>query len=150
MFKYFLIFLLFCLEFSADATIVLTDVARDTNGQAIEVGYYSAIAYCHEKGLRVPSIRELADLAAEAGAEVSDTPKNGLTYYEWSYDFMYYDYFGYKFPNKNFKSRGSFWSASKCRNHGSSYDCAYWFTTSNAFFSSSLLDTELNVVCVVE
>lgn len=92
------------------------DIARQPDGRARFMTQYQATEYCASQGQRLPSIRELAQLAQSLGnAGISETPSDG--YYQVNArnsdgktDSFYYSNAGYLRPTGEWH-RG-FWSSS--------------------------------------
>jgi hypothetical protein len=113
---------------------VFLDIARDTNGRLKYMDHSDATRYCANRGARLPSIRELAQLSMSLGAkgigESCGTDKScykfsNIQNADGSKDEFYYSFSGYQRPAGDLGNNG-FWSSSRLVNSGY-YDNAFFF-----------------------
>lgn len=114
-------------------------------------GELGAVEYCASQGMRLPSIRELAELLVSMGAAgVSETVKTGSVYVssknaDGSADGFYFTNTGYHAPNLDF-ARNKFWSSSL----GSSFSSdVYFIDGSGGYMDAIYRDETYAVRCVV-
>lgn len=101
---------------SVNVVSTFTDVARNIDGTISLMNQTSAVDYCDKKGLRLPTVRELAKLAASFGAQFSETSKSGFerihtVEQNGTNDTFYFIRDGYKAPSGDLGSY-FFWSSS--------------------------------------
>ena len=96
----------------------LTDILKDGSGSLITgKNQYQAADECAKRGMRLPTIRELAQWATQYGAAISDCPKDGYSEIDASDasgnpDKLYFSWSGYHAPTDGGLGQYLYWSSS--------------------------------------
>ena len=138
----------------ADSCPRFDDIAKNADARVQFMNHQKAIQYCASQGKRLPSIRELAQLASSMGAAgISETAKEG--YFpinainaDGKVDNFYFSYSGYNSP-ANDLGKHWFWSSSFFSGQ-SNLACILSGHSGAVFYEE--LDVEGNVAlrCVVD
>jgi hypothetical protein len=105
-----------------DFTPSLTDSAKNSDGNFLHLNQYDANSFCRNKGLRLPTARELAHFSQSQGAQgISETPKDGYRLVkgldsEGNQDYFYFSSQGYMRPAGDLGKK-YFWSSSMHPNY---------------------------------
>ena len=114
-FALFLLSGVLCRTGYTDSVPKFSDIVRTADGSIHYMNQDSAIQYCANQGMHLPSARELAQLSASMGAAgISETPKDGYLVSaknaDGKVDNFYFSYVGYKRPTGDLNIW--FWSSS--------------------------------------